>query len=193
MQRPVSSSQIISNCMSETPVNCDVKQLKKKLKVLEENNEILRNNYEEAINDSEFSFKNGKDLESKVETLEDTLKKFKHENEQKDKKIDELKRTNDALENDVEGAEKNWKKSNKQLKEKEKEVNQLKKEVASATDNLVQAKTDFAHLSNKVNLEAKNEKKNQKKIERKNLSDHLKVSPSPLFDCDKCDVKAESL
>ena len=194
VQRPVSSSQMISKYMPETQVNCDMEQLKKKLKVLEDKNNMLRNDYEEEINNSEVSHKSVKDLERKVEMLEENLKKVKEENEQKDNKINELKSTNNTLENDIEAAEKNWKKSNKLLKEKEKEANQLKREIASVTDNLVEVKTDFAQLTGKVNLEAKKEKKNLKKTEKKELSDHFKGSsiPSPL-NCDKCDVKAESL
>ena len=187
VQRPVSSAQMILNSMRETQVNCDVEALK----VLEDSNNILRNDYEEAIKAREVSHKSVKDLESKVEMLEETLRKFKQENQQADKKIKELKRTNDTLENDIEVAEKNWKKSNRLFKEKETEVNQLKKEIASVTDNLVQVKTDFAHLTAKVNLEAKKEKKNVKKTEKKELSDQMKAS-SPLK-CDKCDVEAESL
>ena len=99
----------------------EIESLKIRLKSLEDSYRALQQNYEEAINDSEESYKTIKELETKVEGYE----KVAADMHKKEKIIAEYKNDKKTLESELENAEKNWKSVNKSLKIKEKEIHDL--------------------------------------------------------------------
>ena len=60
--------------MHEIPVKCEVESLKNKLKTAEDVNIVMKNNYEEAIDDCESCYKRIKDLDIKIDRLNILLK-----------------------------------------------------------------------------------------------------------------------
>ena len=143
----------------------DHESLRIKLKSVENSNRILQQNYEEATNNSEESYKEIKQLETKLKCYE----KIVADVQKKDKIIEQLKKDKMTLESELEAAEKNWKNANKVIKTKEKEIHDIQKENFQVTENLVKVKTDLNNLTVKVNKEKKEEEKKQRKKEKKDF------------------------
>ena len=176
----------------------DLESLQSRLKLVENANLSLKENYEEAVNECEACHKQIKDLESKVKDLEQvvasTEERVGADLRKKDKNVELLLHDKQNLERELETAEKNWKTSNKNVKIKDKEIYDLKKEKDKVTENLAQVKLEYTNLKAKVNKEEKVQLKTIKKTERKEFIENLKSNSQPVkYDCNKCDVLMESL
>ena len=168
-----------------------IESLKSNLKSVEEENKHLVQTYEEAVNDSEGSYKRVKELEAIIEGLEQkSVEKEAMVNEKKNEIIDSLKVDKVNLESDLNEAEQSLKNLKKNLKANEKELDEKKKEFSLVTEDLLQVKTELDKQTDQGNRDRKNSEKHQKKAEKKQFLDNLKASPS--FDCTLCDVKKES-
>ena len=145
----------------------EVEKLKKMLKVSEGTNQILQENYEETLSDSEKCHEQIKNLQNSLLT-----------NEQKVVVKGEpfLKGDRVELEKEFDIAEKNLRDLKKLVKIKDKEIHDLKRDNVNVSENLEEIKNKFATLTAKVNREKKTEEKKQKKRERKDFFDNLKTT-----------------
>ena len=101
----------------------------------------MRSLYEEAVEDSEATHAQVKELEKLLEDVtrkvnSESVNKMESEMKSKDYLIEKLKVTNENLENDLQSAEKCWKELKRLIKMKEKEVHDLRKENKQVTENL---------------------------------------------------------
>lgn len=98
------SDQLLPNCTTnqshEFKDENQVNEVKDKLKSLEEANSTLQYKYEEAVNDSEISYKQIKALEIKLEEVREAddlcVKKFTSEIAMKDRLIEDLRLARDS-------------------------------------------------------------------------------------------------
>ena len=183
-----------TNIKEDEVVVEEIETLKTKLKALEDNNTALLHNYEEAVNDCEESYNTIKDLEAKIKDYEvKATDKVASESHKNNKIIEQLKEDKVHLENELDTAEKQWKTLNKALKVNDKELHDTKKENAKLKENLEEVNTELKNIIMKVNKDKKNDEKKLKKLEKKEFMDNLKASQSLSFECNKCEVKKESL
>ena len=168
----------------------ELEDLITKLKSEEKINLALKNNYEEAIEDSAKCYQRIEDLETQVERLRDSLDKARVTAIDKEGEIQKLRTDNEELKASIGAAETIGKKTSKLLKLKERQIEDLKRENATVTEKLIHVQTDFENLTSKVNKEAKNEKNKLKKDVMKNLKPSYMLVH---YECDQCDEKYESL
>ena len=109
---------------------------------------------------------------------------------QKEKVFEKLKQDKNNLEHNLEATKKNLKTLQNLLKDKERAIDNLKKENATVTAKLIEVETDFANFTLKV----KTENRKQKKLDKKELLKDLQSTSCPVnYECDKCDVKTETM
>ena len=192
------SSVSLQNFASTAQDNfTEIKDLESKLRAAEESQSRLKNLYEQAVEDSEATHAQVKELEKLLEDVTrkvnlESVNKMESEMKIKDCFIEKLKVENENVENDLQSAEKNWKELKKLIKMKEKEVHDLRKENKLVTENLDIVSNELKNITNQVNKEKKVEAKKLKRIENKEFIETLKAKPEP-FACSSCDLILESL
>ena len=171
----------------ETRIKNESDTLRNELKSLQSDNFVLKNDFEEAIDECAEHLQTIKHLELKVTSTGDNCEKLVEELKHVNETLEVMKSEKSALENRLDVAERKLKSSNKVIKEKEKEIDILNKENYTVTSNLVQVQTELSNLISKVNTEMKFEKKTEKKLIKNNL-----INTAFELECRKCDVKVDS-
>ena len=127
----------------------ELEDLITKLKSEEKINLALKNNYEEAIEDSAKCYQRIQDLENQVERLRDSVDKARVTAIDKEGEIQKLRTDNEELKASIGAAETIGKKTSKLLKLKERQIEDLKRENATVTEKLIHVQTDFENLIGK--------------------------------------------
>ena len=190
---PKLESTLLPSTSQKNMYENEIEALKAALKDAEMANNVLVNKYEEAVDDSETSHTEIKRLQAEIDGLKvKGVEKVESEIIKKNKIIQDLNSDKLKLESEVSEAEKNWKSANKSLKIKDKELHDLHKESNIILESYGQTKDELRDLKSKLNKEIKTNEKIQKKKDKKESLDNLKVPTVP-FECSLCDVKLESL
>jgi chromosome segregation ATPase len=180
------------SCDRQVELVQQIEDLEFKLKQAENANLTLKHNFEEAIEDSEASYKEINLLKAKISEYEReaTLKQVSVTNETL---IKQLENDNSELLEQVKMVEKESKDLKKVVNEKEKQVHNLNREIKNESENFKQLKAKFDDITAAVNREKKQQERKLKKQERKDFLNNLKTESMNLyFECEKCDVKLET-
>ena len=164
-----------------------IEHLSIELKQVKTENQNLKLNNEETIEDCEASHEEIKLLKAKLSEYrqETTLKQ--------EALIKQLRHENSELLEQVNKFEKESKHFKKVGTEKEKEIHDLNKDTKIQESNFKQLKAKFDEMSAAVNREKKQQERKIKKKDAKDFLNNMKAeSVNVYFDCEVCDVKTET-
>ena len=168
----------------------EISQLKAKLGELEcEKNDSL-----ESIDQLKDAMKM-KEFEN--EALKSEKNAVVQERDKLEKQLDIFRTENKTLSDELETFEKNGKCFNKVLKQKDKQLYDLEKESMKLSEDLQNARSEFATLKSQVNKERKDAERSRKKTAKKEFLNNLKSDANQpdnaCTNCDECFVSKVEL
>ena len=181
-------------CDHPDQLELQIEQLKIDLKKAEAKNHSLKFELEEALEDSENTYKENKFLRERISEYEDKTDATSNQAKINSDALIKLKKENSELLELVKDGEKESKGLKKSLSEKDKKLYNLEKEIKEDAEKSRDLKSKFDELTNKVNQDKKQQERKLKKKENMDFLNKMKnESETPSFKCQECDVKVETI